>query len=349
MRPLFCIPLLALVLNTLPAQAQAQAQTSEASKSESAAIAEARQRFNEGVKHFDGGKYDLAVAAFKQAYALKAAPEILRNLGAAELKAGNKRDGARHLAEYLRSAADLPEDERADITKELTKAERSLSRIHVHVNPADAEITIDDEPVGAWVASDPWHVDPGEHIVRAKHAGYEDAEQAVTTGAGDAELIELELSAARREAPEAPSPEETSASAEPFTPEEFHDEAPRTVPLILGGTITALALVGGIGFRLSGSSKEDEANGQRDRRNRSGGSGACTATRDAALCTNLRDLYESADRSYNVSTISFAVSGAAAVATAIYYVWPRSRRRQGMLPATVIQPRSAQFLLSGSF
>jgi Flp pilus assembly protein TadD len=46
----------------------------------------ARQRFQDGVKAFDAGRFEEARVAFEQAYTLSQSPAVLLNLGVAEAK-----------------------------------------------------------------------------------------------------------------------------------------------------------------------------------------------------------------------------------------------------------------------
>ena len=46
----------------------------------------ARQRYREGVKAYEAGRYEDARSAFLQAYALKRVPAVLLNLGQSELR-----------------------------------------------------------------------------------------------------------------------------------------------------------------------------------------------------------------------------------------------------------------------
>src|SRR5262249_13565895 len=67
-------------------------------------VQQARNRWDEGKAAFDGGKFEEARIAFKQAYSVYPHPAFLQNLGEAELRTGRVVDAARHLADYLRLA-----------------------------------------------------------------------------------------------------------------------------------------------------------------------------------------------------------------------------------------------------
>src|SRR5262245_710202 len=62
----------------------------------------ARQRYEEGVKAYDAGRFEDARSAFLQAYALKRHPAVLLNLGLSEIKSKYPEDGGNHLQQFLR-------------------------------------------------------------------------------------------------------------------------------------------------------------------------------------------------------------------------------------------------------
>jgi hypothetical protein len=64
--------------------------------------AEARVRFNEGVRLYDRRQYEAARAAFVQAYALKKHPDVLLNLAWSNLRAGHADEAQLEFEEYLR-------------------------------------------------------------------------------------------------------------------------------------------------------------------------------------------------------------------------------------------------------
>ena len=70
-----------------------------------ATTAMARARFKEGVEYFDKGQFDLARAAFLQAYALKKHPAVLLNLAWSCLKSGHVARGGALLQAVSRPKA----------------------------------------------------------------------------------------------------------------------------------------------------------------------------------------------------------------------------------------------------
>jgi hypothetical protein len=96
-----------------------------------ALTAEARARFDEGVKKYDRGEYEAAHAAFLQAFALKRHPDVLLNLAWSSLHAGHAGDARAEFERYLREATDAPLAKRAE-------ADRGLAMARARPAPAPA-------------------------------------------------------------------------------------------------------------------------------------------------------------------------------------------------------------------
>src|ERR1700722_4076000 len=90
----------------------------------------ARQRFQEGVAFFDKGQFEMARAAFLQAYALRKHPTVLLNLAQSSLKSGHSLEAARYFQQFLKESG-VTEAQRADATHGLGEARMKLGRIDV--------------------------------------------------------------------------------------------------------------------------------------------------------------------------------------------------------------------------
>jgi hypothetical protein len=162
-----------LLCSARPAWAEEDATTTAA----------ARERFKEGVGHFDQKQYEKARAAFLQAYALKKHPAVLLNLAQSELRSGHERDAARHFAVYLREATEASPAEREAAQSGLAAAKAVLAEINVSTSP-DAEILIDGQSEGTSPLPGPVYVEPGTHTIEAKK-GSRVAKLTVTAKAGE--------------------------------------------------------------------------------------------------------------------------------------------------------------------
>jgi hypothetical protein len=161
----------ALLVALLPiASIQAPAQAQGAAKD---AVTEmARQRFQEGVRLFDAGKFEEARAAFVQAYALKKHPAVLLNLAQSEVKSNHPVDAARHFVLFIRENSSAQPNELRAAEKGLAEARQKTGRLVVTVNMPGADVLVDDEVIGRAPLTDPVDVSGGSRKVEARLAGY---------------------------------------------------------------------------------------------------------------------------------------------------------------------------------
>jgi hypothetical protein len=142
-----------------PAQAQTGA--------EDPTTAMARARFKEGVEYYDKGQYELARAAFLQAYALKKHPAVLLNLAWSCLKSGHALEAERYFRQFLSEGKEISDKQRADANDGLNQTHAKLGRIEVSA-PTGTEVTIDGERVGTAPIADLIPVEAGAHTVKFK-------------------------------------------------------------------------------------------------------------------------------------------------------------------------------------
>ncbi len=131
----------------------------------------ARQRYQEGVKAFDSGRFEDARAAFLQAYALKRHPAVLLNLGLSEIRSGHPEDGGNHLQQFLRENPSASPDQKTSAEKGVADAKKKSGYVVIGVDVNGAELSIDGAAVGKSPLLDPVFVKPGKHTVVATHQG----------------------------------------------------------------------------------------------------------------------------------------------------------------------------------
>lgn len=356
-RALVLCTLLVLLFGLTPRTALGQKPGSSPtiSKAPDTLTAEARARFEEGVRAAAKRDFEAARVAFKQAWALKPVPEVLRNLGAAEVMSGHDLAGARHLTEYLAGAKELAGREREELTQLVQRAESKLGRLELEVDAGGATITVGGETVGqsplGWV----WHVSPGEHDVTATKAGAGEAKRTVRVAAGALEKIELRLvqpagaAGANDLRPQAPA---STAGTSPSGPDGTAPSGPSPgkrsiVPAVIGGGLAAVGIGLGVMWRLGADSDADDADAILDRL----GPAACgTGTPYAAECAQVSDKNDSSRQKSNLSTASFVVGGVALVGTVVYLLWPEPTADTGWIrPSAQVGTRGAQLGLEGRF
>ena len=175
----------------------------------------ARQRYQEGVKDFDSGKWEEARGAFLQAYALKRSPAILLNLGLSELRAGKyHEDAGNHLQQFLREVPGASPDQRATAEKGIADVKRHSGMLVVVVDANGADVSLDGATVGRSPIGDPVFVKPGKHTVFAVYQGKSSA-SIVEVKTGATVTATLALGVAGAPAPVVVTPPSTPAIAPP--------------------------------------------------------------------------------------------------------------------------------------
>ncbi|MCK6590735.1 MAG: hypothetical protein L6Q76_24500 [Polyangiaceae bacterium] len=177
----------------------------------------ARQRYEEGVKAFDTGRYEDARAAFLQAYALKRHPAVLLNLGQSELRSGHYEDAGNHLQQFLRLHTSASAEQKKTAEKGIADAKKKTGFVIVIADANGAAVSIDGISVGTTPLLDPVFIKPGKHTVVATYQN-KSATTQIDAKAGSAAAATLTLGTAGSpvaSAPPPPPPSEPAPGAVP--------------------------------------------------------------------------------------------------------------------------------------
>lgn len=150
----------------------------------------ARQRFREGVAHYDRQDYEKARLAFLQAYLLKPHPAVLLNLAQSELRAGRHAEAAENFAKYIRENPTAPAMDHAKAGFE--EARQRVTELNVQVNATAATVSVDGADVARTPLPNAVYLMPGRHSIVARK-GTASAEKVLDAVAGRREYITLEL------------------------------------------------------------------------------------------------------------------------------------------------------------
>jgi len=164
----------------------------------------ARQKYQQGVKAFEAGKFEDARSAFLQAYALKRVPAVLLNLGQSEIKSAHYEDGGNHLQQFIRDHKGAKADEIAAAEAGIAEAKKRTGHMIIIVNAVGADLSVDGVSIGKSPLLDPYFVAPGKRTVYATYQGTS-ATTAVDVKKGIATSATLTL-AVSTPAPTAPGP-----------------------------------------------------------------------------------------------------------------------------------------------
>lgn len=259
----------------------------------------------EALKEYELGHWDEAEALFARAHEINPTARTLRGMG---LAAFENRRYVLAVGRLQAALADkrnaLTAAQRNEVQGVIERASAFISHFVVTLSPQDAEITVNGAPATRNETGE-LLLDPGEYEIVATAEGYKSRSARVRAegGARGRAVIELEP----EQSEEAPSPEETAASAFHPTPEparsqpETHGSGARVLMItgfaVLGAGVIAGSVTGILALTKGSSLKHDCPHGD------------CPPKQ--------QDKLDSANTLATVSNISFGVAGAGAVAAVV--------------------------------
>jgi hypothetical protein len=324
---LLVVPLLSFVPRTSTAQSDAvPLPRTSAAPSDAAPLPthvgeaereQARHLYDEAIQSGKRGDYRKAKASLVAAWSLIKTWEIAVNLGSAEMRLGQYRAAAEHLAWGIRDCAAKEGETYPPLVKAkalLNEAAGHVGQVKLLADEPGASIFVDDEVVGRSPLSDPLYLEPGDHVITARPANPERASLRLEVHVQPGDALESYLRFASAGVTKTADPEEPAL---PVSGESNKLEARTVVPLTLGGLAV---IAGGVGlaFSIKASAAEDAA---ADWALRTGGN--CDVPN--AACAGLADARErrnDANRIANVAWISAGAFGVSALVTALF--WPKA-------------------------
>jgi hypothetical protein len=131
---------------------------------------------------------------FTRAYELVPNYRVLYNIGQVGIQLGQYANARRSLEEYMQKGGEtIASDRRAAVAKDLQMLERRTAFLELTVNVPEAEVLVDDVPVGRTPLGPALLVDAGVHKIVIRRSGYLQRNQQVTLAGGDRQAISLTL------------------------------------------------------------------------------------------------------------------------------------------------------------
>lgn len=195
------LPVVPLVVSAQQPAGPAPAQQAEPSKE---AKEEASRRFKRGIELFGEGDYRAALIEFRRAYELAPNYNVLYNIGNVYFQLQDYANALVSFEKYLaEGGANIDPKRRADVDKDIEKLRTRVARVEIVTSVSDADVTIDDVPVGKSPFAKPLLVNPGRHRIVATKEGRTSASKTIEVASFDSERVTLDL------AEIAPKPAET--------------------------------------------------------------------------------------------------------------------------------------------
>jgi hypothetical protein len=154
------------------------------------------------------GRYEEAATAYRAALDILPHPVIAGRYGLVLMKLGHLDKAAEELHEAHERGQGVTLQERREVGAAYDKAKALTTWVNVNVTQMGANVTCDGEPWSREGFSSFWRFAmPGEHVLRAKLDGYEEAVETFTAKPGDEITVSLKLvPLAGPKLPELPAP-----------------------------------------------------------------------------------------------------------------------------------------------
>ncbi|WP_437481511.1 hypothetical protein WME75_37880 [Sorangium sp. So ce1014] len=294
--------------------------------SESSERDRAVRDFEEGRRAHLAGRLEKAELFYLRAWARMKSYDIATNLGQVQLLLNKPASAAKYLAFGVRTVGPEIEPERLlRMQAMLDEAKARVGTLRVRVtNVADAEVLLDGGRVPEEEAKHELYLEPGQHALVIRRAGYEEAVIPVAAVAGSHEEITRELK------PKAATRSGAAGAlligdAKPKAPAAgARVEAQRSwVPVIALGAASAVGLGVGVGFTVASNSANDEAHAQSRSIRDAGGQCVAPSVAFTARCAELDRLGAEADGLGTAAFGSYIASGVSALAAVTCALWPR--------------------------
>ena len=165
------------------------------------AVASARSHFAHGVKLYEEDDFRAALIEFNRAYELAPNWAVLYNVGQSYYQLRDYANALRTLERYVQEGgAQIASERGAQVERELEELRGRVAHATLTTNVEDADLSLDDVPLGKTPLAAPVLVGAGRHKLAASKAGYAPAVRIVDIAGGDRIAIALDL------APQAPPP-----------------------------------------------------------------------------------------------------------------------------------------------
>lgn len=247
----------ALSVSSPPLTALAQQPTKAAQQ-------EAATRFRKGLDLFKDGDYQAALIEFRRAYELAPNFNVLYNIGQVYFQLQDYPNALGSLERYLsEGGANVPASRKSEVERDIEKLKSRVANIEITVNVPDAEITLDEVPIGKSPLAKPLMVSAGKHKLVATKTGFNTVTRLLEVASGDSPKIVLEMTENKGPVISIEPPPTASVTAPPPPtstappPPPVEPPPPRSIPwagwAVTGG-LTVGAVITGV-LALGASSK----------------------------------------------------------------------------------------------
>ncbi len=232
----------------------------------------ARERFDDGVRLFEEGEYELSLTQFERAFELTSDYRVLYNIGQVRIILRRHADAVRALTLYLEQGGDAVGAERRQaVLGDLEMLTARTARLVVTANVPDVELLIDDVRLAPPALDTPLLVDAGERRITVKKPGYLPETQRIMLAGRDSRTVSFFLDLL----PEPSAAEPPAQASRPSAPPGASARAPNhgdpeKAWLTAGWISTGTLALGAVGAGLIGYMAYQDREQELGRRTSSG-------------------------------------------------------------------------------
>jgi hypothetical protein len=174
---------------------------------------DAKVHFQRGVALYKDADFRAALIEFQRAYEAVPNYKVLYNIGQASLELQDYAGALTAFRRFLSEGGkDIPADRTKQVEGEIGKLEARVARLLVRSDVEDAELLVDDVPVGKTPLSAPVLVGAGRRRIALHKAGFAPVTRTVDLAGGDETAVDLPMGAQK------PIAEPSAAVAPPSAP-----------------------------------------------------------------------------------------------------------------------------------
>ncbi len=215
------------------------------------AVASARSHFARGVKLYEEDDFRAALIEFTRAYELAPNWAVLYNVGQSYYQLRDYANALRTLEQYVNEGgAKIAADRRAQVDREIEEVRGRVAHVTLTVNVPDADITLDDTPLGKSPLREAVLVGAGRHKLSAIKPGFVLTSKVIDIAGTDNVTVTLDLQA-----------EPTRAQAGPVGPPPNY--VPAAVVAGVGVAGLAVGTIFGVATISNKNSLNTECNAQK--------------------------------------------------------------------------------------
>lgn len=157
-------------------------------------VEKARVHFSQGIQFYNAGDYKLSLIEFRRSYELSKNYRILYNIGQVNQQLGNYTNALWALEQYLQvGGGDVDEERSAEVAASIVALKARVAHIRIVSNVPMPEILVDGFPVDRKDPNASIALDPGDHRVELRKAGYQSSGTVVALAAGDSSDVRIHL------------------------------------------------------------------------------------------------------------------------------------------------------------